>query len=715
MVRNSLRCTFLLGTLLLCSAAIALADLDELAKDKESSHALDVAAGYRWLATDDNPQRAAEYDFLDDSPTFNLLLRDGDKTRTFALDIDYLNHNDYNVEGRYDYKALLRLNARTERFFHNLDHIPYEDRAAGETTLTNVIYNSATPSPDQLLDETRFSDQAPAADYGRRITIDEIQVRGRLPHYPAHVKLAFWRMEKKGREQLRFADENCASACHMQSHTRPIDRVTKEFKGGIDGHLGPLDVAFLQTLRSYHDREDTPVDSFLSHDLRYSDASRDLQHDETPEATLRESTFMINLPPSGGFNSAASYTIGKRENQSELNSVDPVEAETDYQKLTADVTYTPSEHWTLNFRYRMLELDSDGPDMQTSDGIASPANGFFSGVPVRPSVDIDRNNYVTYLSYRPTYRFNVKAEYEREELARSNTGIGTHNSFAGSANLNWALPEHERSDRLRLSLSSRLLERSALKLNGWIEHLSVDNPAYSTTLSDSNELFVSASYTPRARWGASGSFDLLRGLNDDHTVIQFDGLTQVPYDLERNEERENLALALWLMPNEVVSADLNYGLLHSQVDQDVLFGSEPDSASPGSLNDYTILDDSADYEQQVQTISAGLNLRFMKKLSSRFEAYHIRSQARFGPDFDPRDLEFISGLYTGEATASADGISDISRIDLRQNGIKARLRWQINEMLAATVEYTFDDFDDLQSDTYDGSVQALVASLSGTF
>ena len=79
-----------------------------------------------------------------------------------------------------------------------------------------------------------------------------------------------------------------------------------------------------------------------------------------------ESTFKINLPPSGGFVTSASYTIGKRENESNGSYINPTDPETDYQKLAADVTYMPGEKWTMNFRYRMLDLDSDGPAFQSS-------------------------------------------------------------------------------------------------------------------------------------------------------------------------------------------------------------------------------------------------------------------------------------------------------------------------------------------------------------
>ncbi len=47
--------------------------------------------------------------------------------------------------------------------------------------------------------------------------------------------------------------------------------------------------------------------------------------------------------------------------------------------------------------------------------------------------------------------------------------------------------------------------------------------------------------------------------------------------------------------------------------------------------------------------------------------------------------------------ANADALQDISEVDIRQNGVKARLRWQLSEMLTAGFEYTYDDYDDQDS------------------
>jgi len=650
----------LLLALLIFMPGSSRADLDGMSRLEDDARIVAASIGYRWVDVDGNANRAAEYSYLDDSETFGLVYKQDFGDKHFSLTADFVNENDYNFEGEYSHKALIRLSALSERLYHNLDHLPYD------VTLPEARQNS---------DESTYQDLDVNAVYGRRVTIDEVKIRAKLPTYPAHINLGFWRMEKKGHEQLRFVSENCAGSCHMQSTTRKVDRVTDEIKAGFDAHLGPVDIAFLQTLREFKEKAANPLDSFGAHSEFFllGRSAGDYDHDVAPDSKLSESTFTVNLPPSGGFVTSASYTIGNRENTSSISGVSPTDAETDYQKLAADVTYTPGEDWTFNFRYRMFELDSDVPSTQTTNGSTT-----FGGlIPVRESIDIDRSNYASYISYRPSHKMTIKGEFERESEERSDTGVGFHTSGGGIANLVWALPEEETTDRFRLSFHSRMLEKSALKFNGWYQHVNVDNPAYGTTLTNSDEVFFSSSYKPSVNWGTTGSIDLLRGEGNG-----------------RDKASENLALGMWYIPNEIFSADVNYGWLNTNIDEEIEFGEEA----------FNIASD-ADYEQQVHTIAVGINLRPTKIMNCRLEGYHIRSKASFDPHF----------VNTSPAAATDDDLEGISKIDIRQNGIKARLSWKLSEILAAGLEYTFNDYEDRNSSVFDGTAQTVMTSLTGTF
>ena len=88
------------------------ADLDNMKKQEGDVRSVDLSLGYRWLDAGSNPNRAAEYVYLEDSPTaqFNYIMHSG--KQHFSLHAQVDNENDFNFTGSFDHKALFRLNAR---------------------------------------------------------------------------------------------------------------------------------------------------------------------------------------------------------------------------------------------------------------------------------------------------------------------------------------------------------------------------------------------------------------------------------------------------------------------------------------------------------------------------------------------------------------------------------------------------------------------------
>lgn len=690
------------GIMLLGGTNPALADLtpDIEAADRIETEA-SVSIGYRGIGTDDYAGRAREYDSLEPSPTFKAKLFTDKETFHLDLGADYLNEDDYSAEAHLDYSGLMRIDLRSQRMFHNLDHIPYDNgytspSLPGSVTPRNLSSTPAEGSrPDAYFGSTTprafYTDYNPGDDYGRRIDTNEVKLKVKCPDYPAHVNLSYWRYEKTGEKQQRFASEGSTSAagscnsCHMQSKSRDIDRVTEEFKAGIDAHAGFIDVVLEGLLRTFRDREPVPVDYFGSHSGTGRRTAGFYEHDEDPDSSLKELTLKLNTAPSGGFVASTAFTLGNRENESDLTSISPVHAEVDYYRASADATYTPSENWTFNLRYRLLDTDSDNNSVVYDK---APTGTSFTARPVRESMDITRAWYEAVASYRPTRQLTLKAEFRREDIERSNT--------ASASTAFWDLPDEEIVTRVKLGFSSRLLENSALKLSGWLAIQRDDDPAYGTTSEEGQELFLTANYTPSPLWGVTTNINLLKQKNNDH---ELDG-----FDLERNKRQQNASLGAWLNPREGLSFDLNYGFFHTAIDQDLLFG----VTAP-----YAIKDDSVDYRQTVQTVTAGVTWQALKDLSCRLEGYLIRSKGDYDPDFSY--VANPAGYFPNGANATSLDLEEISKVDIRQNGVRGRIDWKLDKNLTCGVETTFDDYDDKGSDVFDGSVQSYMASLSYTF
>ena len=678
-----------------------------------------VDLGYRGVSVHGKPARAAEYQSLQSSPTLGVDFFIPLEAFFLDLEGEYLSDDEYNVDAELNAKAQVRLNLRSQRMFHNLDHIPYDNGRAGERANrgpSTTAVDGSRPDSDVGVDPTSedfgrkiyYTDHNTNDTYGLRIDLNEVKTRIKLPDYPAHFNLAYWRYEKQGEKQQRFVNHpdrsrGCAG-CHLQSKTRSVDRVTEEIKASVDAHAGFVDMVVETLYRSFRDREEVLEDDFSS--------LGQLPHDEDPDSTLRETTLKVSTGQSGGLVGNASFTIGKRENKSDLTSEAPIRAEVDYTKTTADVNYTPNGQWALTLRYRHLDMDRDNSRELTTYAGAALDPG---EIPVRAAIDTTRDWYETIINYRPARALTLKGELRREDIARD---------FSDSES--WDLPKSEVMTSAKVGFYSRLLEKSALKINGWAAYKHSDDPAYGTSAENRKELFLAAQYAPQGQWGLSASASLLDEENGGRHVSQdgvvgYTGLEPIPgiinFDLDRERQQQTATLGGWMTPLDGVIVDFNYGFFRTAIDQDLLFGNAPDTADP-ELN-FTLEDEGVDFRQTVQTLRVGATWHASDSIDCRLEGYHIRSKEYFSPDFHRDGLMYGKGLdFRGNYFAgipgemSSDELREINKVDIAQNGIRGRLNWQVDGNWSCSAEASFDDYDERGNDLFDGSVLSTMVSLT---
>lgn len=670
-----------------------------------------IKAGYHAVSTDGNPGRAAEYSFLESSPTLGIELRGGAGMRHYLLDGVFLNDHDYHADAHFDHAGVININLRTERFFHNLDHFPY---APGALAARGDANGQAETSSGEV--RIQYGDQDPDKTYGIKIDTNEAHLRAKLNSFPAHLNLRYWRFEKKGSSQSRFVDEGFnhpslpstsadfadCKACHMQSKTRSIDRLTDEVTAGVDAHLGPVDIVVEHLYREFRERDSVPVDSFDGHPLRPPGL---YPHDAIPESRLIETTARIHSSRSGGVNASASFTVGERQNRADLDSGQPfgvggVSAETDYYKAAGDLTYIPLPQLTFNFRYRLLDLDSDN-----SGRIVAYANEYA----VRESVDLRRSTHEAILAYRPGRNWTLKGEYQFENLRRGNTGRPEpHHGFeapiaaGGVIDAVWELPEEENLQRIKIALLARPLGSRALKINAWYQYRTSDDPAYASSFENRHEVFYATTYSPTPHGGVNLTAKALQEENNRHRRYLFDSADQpVGVDLDRRREQQDVSLGLWAHPVDRLMLGVNYGYMRTRILQDLLFGR--DLGDPPVVADHHIQDERVEYSQRVQTVSANANVRLTGSLNFRFEGYHIRSYAEFSPGFfldaPPLDLP-----------ADASDLKALSRLDLRQNGVSAGLDWSPASAWTCSFRYTYNDYEDRTGSVFDGTAQTYLVS-----
>lgn len=745
MIRHKFKIVQLIFFSLLAAAApLCAEEAVDPAAATDIEHRLDL--NYLGVKNEGNTGAAAEYRFLEPDMGFNLDVKGHIGKKHLYLDANYINDRDYMAEAHVDLNGRFKINLASERLWHNLDHIPYDPLLPGARQ--DASYRYFLPPSTTLVNTPRviFSDQNADDTYGLRIEIDKAEVVAKLGNYPAHLRLKYWRLQKEGKKQLRFVEEGhdsnggatSCNVCHVQSKTRSIDRLTEEFSGAVDAHIGFFDVAVEQLLRTFRVKDPIPVDTFLGHSYGPTTAT-DFQHSEDPESQLLQSTVTLRTALSGGIIADGAYTYGKRENNSDLAGqplgVDGVSAESVYQKAAGNLSYTPLSALTFNLRYRMLDLDSKNSDTitaayyraATTTAPIFPALGPPIEFPVRENMDLNRYEYAASAAWRPVQQLTVKGDYQRETIVRGNTDGAIRHSGStapvdrlGSIDPVWELPEEENIDQYRLSLTLRPLKTSALRINTWYRYMTSDDPAYGTSFDDKHEAFLGVNYSNKSRWGLTATARALLEKNENHAESVWQslatGYSPTPdYEYsDREREQQNFDLGLWVNPWSKVTTGVNYGYLRAFVEQGLLFGA---TDVVNANNEFNNIHDDVEYLLNSQNLSAFVTIQWLKSFSTRFEGYYVRSLSKFSPNFNEpaTDTSTInaSNPVTGEIyPADSIGLSEISRLDVVQQGLTAGLDWNPAESWTVGLTYTIDDYDARNSDVYDGTTQSCMVSLA---
>lgn len=657
---------FLSWSLLLC----CLTGQQTVAAEAEASGGIlrssRISLGYRAVDVQDQAGRAAQYTLFDSGATVATEIKYLNPSLRFMIEGEYLNDSDYLLETDLDYRGLVRLHASTEKLYHHLDYISYDrPDAVGNAPFGEV--------------DVRFSDRSPGERAALEVGIDKVNLRAKLPLYPVHLNLGYWRLQRSGHQQRRYLNEDC-TACHLESKRRKVDRVTEEVTLGLDAHVGYVNVAVEQVFREFRDRERTPLDSFGT--IFGFRAAGDYQHDAVPDSRLTATTFKAGTSPSGGFNAAAGYTLGKQENLSHLADVSPVKAETDFHKASADFTLTPRPEVTLNFRYRMLDQESSSPAQLLVGGL--PGNGI---VATRQNMDLTRASYFGKIAWRPVRLLTLMGEFEHRDIHRDRTGtfVDPDNPFYDPL---WKLPEDERINRFRASLIARPMGDPRLKFNSWYEFQTSDDPAYGASLEERHRLYAGVAWNPSARFGATTNIRLTEGHNNN--FVRSDWNTS----LDRRQKQEDFTAGFWTQLTDSVNANLYYGFLRSDLRQDLTYGKGGDDGN-------SLFDSNVDYRQRVHTLTLSTNWQLREPLRALFEARYIRSRSYFTPGFLPEDLPF-----------DTDGLRNLSELEIVQMGLGLGLEWTLAEGWSCSARFSHDDYEDRNTSNFDGAAQLYMLSVA---
>ena len=648
--------------------------------------------GYRVVDVDGYGGRAAEYDYLHSSPSFGAYYNRLGRDLKYSIDGSFLNEKDYYGDLLFDYRGDYRFHIRMESLFHNLDR---------EELFPSEFHFDAVPFPQLAVYTPRPDLPVP---YGIRVEQDLATFRYKIKDFPLHINLGYWRLFKEGTRQSIFADHAFEGTRQLDpqnsnplvsgenfiySMPQQVNRKTLEGTAGFDAHLGPVDVIYTFKVRQFKDDAGIPVHPFLPrYDITGTTVTRAgtaQEHNEDPESRFYSHTVKLHSSLAGGIVGAASYSFGKRDNQSRLTDIAGADRSSSaLHNVATDFTYTPCRQFSVAIKYRLQDVDNDNPATITS------RYDIPGTIEVRHSPDVKKNIVTATVAVRPLNALSFIGQYqgtfiEREDLSGS------------TPELSWRhLPAHTTINKGTFSIISRPVR--GLRLKALYSYSDTDSPSYGTSYSDRHEGKLLATYNSSSRWGITTHYMTSYEKNEQvsQTQIDFSTMSRVPYGsaLGREKRDHKVSASVWVTPFAPLTVTASYAYLRNAIDQGVLLMSALGTTHTAG-----------DFSSEAHLYSLDSVYRWSEKWDLGLLLQQISSSSRFLPGF----MTIPSGTAV---IGDSAGLSEYSRTRTLESTVSARSEYRFTDNLSGTAEYTFQEYRDKVDSRYTGTVQTYMVLLN---
>lgn len=447
---------------------------------QEESSTLAVGVGYRSPADTRAPWRAFPYADLTGGITSVVKGSRVSERGIFDLSLDYATDREYLVTFSADRAARYRLDGTLESFRRSVTHPEY---GWDPFSLWSIPFARETGG---VRDHASLT-----------LRQNEVTTRVKPFDYPFHIDLAARSFDRSGTSFLRFADVHFTGEPNtLYLRERSFDRRVTEVRGGIDAHLGYVDIVNTFQFMQLRDELKTPADPFVARSRPNGTLLRGagvLQHNEEPEGRFWMNTTRLHTSISGGVVAALSWSFGKRESESTLADVRlPFPPETTITNLSADLSWQGSPRSQFAVRYRREGVDlSAPPSVIRIGGAIDTVNG--DEIPTPPPVDYVRESLVGTAIWHPFTRTTLKSEYRGEFTHREGDGGSWLGSFASTT--------HHNEEKHRGSVSLQLTPVRTLRLRGEYAVTGTVHPLYPTTPDSRNEGILSLAFDPKPTVG----------------------------------------------------------------------------------------------------------------------------------------------------------------------------------------------------------------------
>lgn len=618
---------------------------DVVADDEGYQHAA-AYAGYRFVSPVDNPAVAAPYLRLKSGVSGGFSVGTVGSDLKLLAETQFLHADDYNAGLVLDYSGLYRLKIQSTSLWHNLERTP-------PVSIASVTARE--------LDS--------GSSYGARAVITRADNRIKLGNNPIHLNINYWQLSREGTTQLRFSDyafdRNPNSTA---TRSIPIDSITREGSIGLDAHLGPVNAAYLFTIRDFSNQ---------APENRYQFAARDtLAHDVINDSRLISHTIKLFSDLSGGLTTSALYSISRHETGTDRGDARPSSAPTSTSQTAAgDVSYTPFKELMLAVKYRRLQIDRESPATLYSPLSVPPSA---TSLPVRPSSSSVKDTLVVSASYRPrlkvVYRFEYRAELESRDDLRD---------------LQSSVPNATKSDSRQTHTGKATFiwkPLDGVKLNASYSYAETDNPAYQSSFSERHTGQALISYTNGGRWGITASY--LGRFEKGESSYE-----QVTLPVEKLATSVNCSA--WFSPMQRVTVNAGYSFMQMQAEQASLY------TYPGENLNYLPIWSAGSYNSTAHVYSLDTVVALTSILDLSLALQQTFSDVRFSASDNSIDSRY-----------SSSGIGDQTRLVSTATSLTSRADMRISKHLGCSLGYSFRMLNAGQP-SLDGAAHETLLALTG--
>lgn len=571
---------------------------------------------------------AGEYSYLKTSTAGVFDLEWDPLPHRFVLESYYLNPKDYFGEVDYSYRDVVLMNLYTRGLFHNLNHYRFGPD------------DPATISPS-------FEDSDASGVYGIENKLSRGFIRLKTPDFPFHLYADARTIGRDGTIQQRFMK---SGGLNLVSTGRDINWDTREYRVGLNSHLGPIEADYSHTEKRFE---------ALGQKVLFDAGG--IPHNLVPDLESAWDSIKIHTSYAGKFVLSGTYTVGDKKNEDSA-------AKAEFTNTAGDLMFMPVTSVILTVRYRHYDLDVTNPDTVTVTGL-----GTYN---VRDSISSARDVVSGVLRYRATDRLTVRGEYSADQTDRTRGQEGMLASPIAPAY--WVIAKSTTKNTAKLGITYRVMNKMNIRTD--FSQTTVDNPAYPTDPDDLQAARAVVSWSPSPWLNTMVSYGTVRESRDQLVAPLGGG--------KREASRDQALASATMLLGRRSSVTVSYGFYQNGVEQTLTF---QDGAGAYALEPDVPYTDTAHVGSVSFTV---VPIDMVNVVAAAHRSYS-------------RGAYEISG-----ATPNTGGISQYSQLKVIDTVFTAGAEIEFTRFMTTEVRYEHRTYDDQIDDTEDGTAKTVLAMLS---